>query len=211
MGNALEKALNPICMDWKMVIKVCASLRITWCVASSVSFIFSLLAGKHWMNIQLGYFAVSLQKPVPRPWILLGISLVLNLFLSHLCLLHLHVFIPVIFFSGIVAGGGRIDKPILKAGRAYHKYKAKRNCWPRVRGVAMNVSLLALRVFNFLQFRKDSFDMGRSLACVWKESVTDYPVIAQLIRVVSSTSWLLHCMKNEAVKFFCSLASVYCC
>uniref|UniRef100_A0A4W4HM72 Large ribosomal subunit protein uL2 n=1 Tax=Electrophorus electricus TaxID=8005 RepID=A0A4W4HM72_ELEEL len=39
---------------------------------------------------------------------------------------------------GIVAGGGRIDKPILKAGRAYHKYKVKRNCWPRVRGVAMN-------------------------------------------------------------------------
>ena len=43
---------------------------------------------------------------------------------------------------GIVAGGGRIDKPMLKAGRAYHKYKAKRNCWPRVRGVAMNVSFL---------------------------------------------------------------------
>ena len=42
--------------------------------------------------------------------------------------------------AGVVAGGGRIDKPILKAGRAYHKYKAKRNCWPRVRGVAMNVS-----------------------------------------------------------------------
>jgi len=39
---------------------------------------------------------------------------------------------------GIVAGGGRTDKPILKAGRAYHKYKAKRNCWPTVRGVAMN-------------------------------------------------------------------------
>jgi len=39
---------------------------------------------------------------------------------------------------GIVAGGGRIDKPILKAGRAYHKYKAKRNSWPKVRGVAMN-------------------------------------------------------------------------
>jgi len=39
---------------------------------------------------------------------------------------------------GLVAGGGRIDKPMLKAGRAYHKYKAKRNCWPRVRGVAMN-------------------------------------------------------------------------
>merc|ERR1711956_146947 len=39
---------------------------------------------------------------------------------------------------GIVAGGGRIDKPMLKAGRAYHKYKVKRNSWPKVRGVAMN-------------------------------------------------------------------------
>jgi len=39
---------------------------------------------------------------------------------------------------GLVAGGGRIDKPLLKAGNAYHKYKAKRNCWPVVRGVAMN-------------------------------------------------------------------------
>jgi large subunit ribosomal protein L8e len=39
---------------------------------------------------------------------------------------------------GIVAGGGRTDKPILKAGRAYHKFRAKRNCWPKVRGVAMN-------------------------------------------------------------------------
>ena len=39
---------------------------------------------------------------------------------------------------GIVAGGGRIDKPMLKAGRAYHKYKAKRNSWPKTRGVAMN-------------------------------------------------------------------------
>ena len=39
---------------------------------------------------------------------------------------------------GIVAGGGRVDKPMLKAGRAYHKYKAKRNCWPKVRGVCMN-------------------------------------------------------------------------
>ena len=40
---------------------------------------------------------------------------------------------------GVVAGGGRIDKPLLKAGAAYHKYKVKRNCWPKVRGVAMNV------------------------------------------------------------------------
>mmetsp|Transcript_17440 Transcript_17440/g.18182 ORF Transcript_17440/g.18182 Transcript_17440/m.18182 type:complete len:256 (+) Transcript_17440:31-798(+) len=39
---------------------------------------------------------------------------------------------------GLVAGGGRTDKPMLKAGRAWHKYKAKRNEWPIVRGVAMN-------------------------------------------------------------------------
>jgi len=39
---------------------------------------------------------------------------------------------------GIVAGGGRIDKPVLKAGNSFFKYKAKRNCWPNVRGVAMN-------------------------------------------------------------------------
>ncbi|UYV66737.1 RpL8 [Cordylochernes scorpioides] len=40
--------------------------------------------------------------------------------------------------AGVVAGSGRIEKPILKAGRAHHKYKAKRNSWPKVRGVAMN-------------------------------------------------------------------------
>merc|ERR1712066_789291 len=39
---------------------------------------------------------------------------------------------------GLVAGGGRIDKPMLKAGRAYHKFRVKRNCWPKVRGVAKN-------------------------------------------------------------------------
>jgi len=39
---------------------------------------------------------------------------------------------------GVVAGGGRIDKPILKAGIQWHKYKAKRHMFPRVRPVAMN-------------------------------------------------------------------------
>ena len=39
---------------------------------------------------------------------------------------------------GIVAGGGRIDKPVLKAGNQYHKYKAKRHVWPRSKGVCMN-------------------------------------------------------------------------
>lgn len=39
---------------------------------------------------------------------------------------------------GIVAGGARTDKPLLKASRAMHKYKAKGNSWPKTRGVAMN-------------------------------------------------------------------------
>lgn len=39
---------------------------------------------------------------------------------------------------GIVAGGGRTEKPILKAGRAWHKAKAKRNNFPVVKGMAMN-------------------------------------------------------------------------
>jgi large subunit ribosomal protein L8e len=39
---------------------------------------------------------------------------------------------------GIISGGGRLDKPMLKAGRAYHKFRVKRNCWPKVRGCAMN-------------------------------------------------------------------------
>ena len=39
---------------------------------------------------------------------------------------------------GLVPGGGRIDKPILKAGNQYYKYKAKRHVWPRAKGVCMN-------------------------------------------------------------------------
>lgn len=41
-------------------------------------------------------------------------------------------------FIGLAAGGGRTEKPLLKAGRAYYKYKSKGIYWPRVRGVAMN-------------------------------------------------------------------------
>jgi len=40
---------------------------------------------------------------------------------------------------GVIAAGGRTDKPILKAGNAYHKHRARgRGVWPRIRGVAMN-------------------------------------------------------------------------
>jgi large subunit ribosomal protein L2 len=40
---------------------------------------------------------------------------------------------------GIVAGGGRSEKPFVKAGNKYHKMANTASNWPRVRGVAMNV------------------------------------------------------------------------
>ncbi len=40
---------------------------------------------------------------------------------------------------GIVAGGGRVEKPFVKAGKKYHKMKNTASNWPRVRGIAMNV------------------------------------------------------------------------
>ncbi|PSQ15440.1 50S ribosomal protein L2 [Halobacteriales archaeon QS_8_69_26] len=39
---------------------------------------------------------------------------------------------------GVVAGGGRTEKPHVKAGKMYHKSKARGMKWPTVRGVAMN-------------------------------------------------------------------------
>ena len=39
---------------------------------------------------------------------------------------------------GCVAGGGRIEKPLLKAGANWHKHRARHKKYPNVRGVAMN-------------------------------------------------------------------------
>ncbi len=39
---------------------------------------------------------------------------------------------------GVVAGGGRTEKPFVKAGNKHHKMKSRGTKWPRVRGVAMN-------------------------------------------------------------------------
>lgn len=39
---------------------------------------------------------------------------------------------------GVIAGGGRNEKPIMKAGVVHHMNKPKRKRWPKVRGVAMN-------------------------------------------------------------------------
>jgi len=39
---------------------------------------------------------------------------------------------------GVAAGGGRLEKPLLKAGVAYYKYKAKNKYWPIVCGQSMN-------------------------------------------------------------------------
>jgi large subunit ribosomal protein L2 len=40
---------------------------------------------------------------------------------------------------GVVAGGGRRDKPFMKAGKRHHAMLAKGQQYPRVRGVAMNM------------------------------------------------------------------------
>ena len=39
---------------------------------------------------------------------------------------------------GVTAGDGRIDKPILKAGKQFHIKKAKSKLWPRTSAVKMN-------------------------------------------------------------------------
>lgn len=39
---------------------------------------------------------------------------------------------------GCLAGSGRIEKPLVKAGKAYHRMKARHHKYPSVRGVAMN-------------------------------------------------------------------------
>tara|TARA_Y100000034_G_scaffold26979_1_gene32113 strand:- start:11525 stop:12250 length:726 start_codon:yes stop_codon:yes gene_type:complete len=39
---------------------------------------------------------------------------------------------------GNIAGGGRVEKPILKAGIKYFKMKAKNKLWPKVSGGAQN-------------------------------------------------------------------------
>lgn len=39
---------------------------------------------------------------------------------------------------GVAAGGGRKDKPFLKAGKKYHAYRRRGKQYPVVRGVAMN-------------------------------------------------------------------------
>ncbi len=39
---------------------------------------------------------------------------------------------------GVVAGGGRTEKPFVKAGNKHHKMRARGSKYPTVRGVAMN-------------------------------------------------------------------------
>ena len=39
---------------------------------------------------------------------------------------------------GVIAGSGRTEKPILKAGKKHHMMKAKNKLYPKVSGVAMN-------------------------------------------------------------------------
>ena len=40
---------------------------------------------------------------------------------------------------GVTAGSGRLDKPVVKAGKKYYIKKAKNKLWPRTSAVCMNV------------------------------------------------------------------------
>jgi len=39
---------------------------------------------------------------------------------------------------GVVAGAGRLDKPVIKAGKKFHMKKSKSKLWPRTSAVKMN-------------------------------------------------------------------------
>lgn len=39
---------------------------------------------------------------------------------------------------GEIAGGGRLEKPVVKAGRRYHLKKARNKLWPRTSAIKMN-------------------------------------------------------------------------
>ncbi len=39
---------------------------------------------------------------------------------------------------GVIAGAGRLDKPVVKAGKKYHIKKSKSKLWPRTSAVKMN-------------------------------------------------------------------------
>ncbi len=39
---------------------------------------------------------------------------------------------------GVIAGGGRLDKPFYKAGKRYHRQEVRNKRYPRVAGLAMN-------------------------------------------------------------------------
>lgn len=90
---------------------------------------------------------------------------------------------------GIVAGGGRTDKPLLsmfaqlttrtarhilnniaEASRAKHKFAVKRNSWPKTRGVAMN-PVDHVRYHSYPNFvHRGNSDPSRSLASRWWKS-----------------------------------------
>lgn len=40
---------------------------------------------------------------------------------------------------GVISGGGRLEKPLLKAGNSHYKFHATNRRWPRNRGVKMSV------------------------------------------------------------------------
>jgi large subunit ribosomal protein L8e len=76
---------------------------------------------------------------------------------------------------GIVAGGGRTDKPLLKASRAKHKFAVKRNSWPKTRGVAMNPVDHVRTTHNQQTRQKQHTDTIYSLTVVVTTSISVRP------------------------------------
>ena len=90
---------------------------------------------------------------------------------------------------GIVAGGGRTDKPLLsmqeqfgvgsvqvlihvtEASRAKHKFAVKRNSWPKTRGVAMNpVDHVSLSILPIVDSHINPLFFLRIASRRWKSS-----------------------------------------
>lgn len=77
---------------------------------------------------------------------------------------------------GIVAGGGRTDKPMLKASRAKHKFAVKRNSWPKTRGVAMNP-------VDHVRFHRTGYEIDMDMDTDIYNSLTVVVTTSTLVRL----------------------------
>ena len=83
---------------------------------------------------------------------------------------------------GQVAGGGRTEKPLLKAGNAYHKYKVKRNSWPKV--------LIHLPdIFAIIHKCKDCSLSTAQSVCLPQQLAIDFCRLGLVCTFMESKTW----------------------